>query len=303
MTFGKWPEPTHQSLDQQKRIVSSKLPKVMPLNINKDSLTGVFCGSRGEVYDTSLESCTCSDFKTRKLPCKHIYRLAIECGLMDAALKPKACPMNDITLAESVSILESYLEATQVFIKELLRHITRSDAGIVLLECNKLGKIIKPITGFMLVDILPCPFFDFSLAPPDIVMGKMLKRDIVEILKRRGNIPEGKMTKETLVNWCIKNLPDIPGDLPQIIIVSCTSSFQKVHDITYRYLRRKYEWNMLLSEDEAKNAPVFYPFDAEFRNSDVCFFPDDEISELLSKYGHNRCTGGFDVTKQGPGRL
>lgn len=29
-------------------------------------------------YDTTLANCTCNDFQERKLPCKHIYRLAVE---------------------------------------------------------------------------------------------------------------------------------------------------------------------------------------------------------------------------------
>lgn len=34
-------------------------------------------------YDTSLSSCTCFDFQTRHLPCKHIYRLAVELGIIE----------------------------------------------------------------------------------------------------------------------------------------------------------------------------------------------------------------------------
>lgn len=34
-------------------------------------------------YDTTLSSCTCADFEKRKLPCKHIYRLAKELGVID----------------------------------------------------------------------------------------------------------------------------------------------------------------------------------------------------------------------------
>ena len=34
-------------------------------------------------YDTTLSSCNCFDFQERKLPCKHIYRLAVELGLIE----------------------------------------------------------------------------------------------------------------------------------------------------------------------------------------------------------------------------
>ena len=39
-------------------------------------------------YDTSLSSCTCVDFQERKLPCKHIYRLAVELGYIEIINRP-----------------------------------------------------------------------------------------------------------------------------------------------------------------------------------------------------------------------
>lgn len=39
-------------------------------------------------YDTTLSSCTCADFEERKLPCKHIYRLAKELGIIDIVKRP-----------------------------------------------------------------------------------------------------------------------------------------------------------------------------------------------------------------------
>lgn len=39
-------------------------------------------------YDTTLFSCTCADFVERKLPCKHIYRLAKELGIIDILKRP-----------------------------------------------------------------------------------------------------------------------------------------------------------------------------------------------------------------------
>lgn len=34
-------------------------------------------------YNVSLTQCTCFDFESRQLPCKHIYKLAFELGLLD----------------------------------------------------------------------------------------------------------------------------------------------------------------------------------------------------------------------------
>ena len=47
--------------------------------IDKEAKTAQFSSSSSlPYYTTSLSSCDCSDFQERKLPCKHIYRLAVE---------------------------------------------------------------------------------------------------------------------------------------------------------------------------------------------------------------------------------
>jgi hypothetical protein len=39
-------------------------------------------------YDTTLTNCDCLDFQTRGLPCKHIYRLAVELGIIEIIKRP-----------------------------------------------------------------------------------------------------------------------------------------------------------------------------------------------------------------------
>lgn len=39
-------------------------------------------GSHGAVYKVTLDNCTCEDFKKRGIPCKHMYRLALQFGLL-----------------------------------------------------------------------------------------------------------------------------------------------------------------------------------------------------------------------------
>ena len=52
--------------------------------INKKNQTARFSStSELPYYDTTLNSCDCFDFQERKLPCKHIYRLAVELNIID----------------------------------------------------------------------------------------------------------------------------------------------------------------------------------------------------------------------------
>lgn len=39
-------------------------------------------------YDTHLDRCDCGDFQERGLPCKHIYRLAVELGVIEIIKRP-----------------------------------------------------------------------------------------------------------------------------------------------------------------------------------------------------------------------
>ena len=52
--------------------------------IDKENKTAQFSSTSDlPYYNTSLTSCNCGDFEKRKLPCKHIYRLAVELGIIE----------------------------------------------------------------------------------------------------------------------------------------------------------------------------------------------------------------------------
>lgn len=76
------------------------------------------------------------------------------------------------------------------------------------------------------------------------------------------------------------------------------------------YLCRKFEWASYYNGNMER---VNYPYGAipddlsifisssgitSNENLDLFHFPDDKITELLTQYGHNRCLGSFDASKQ-----
>ena len=61
------------SPEQRKRIASSVKCKIFDLDTKNQ--TCKVKGSAKEPYLVKLKSCTCQDFKKRKLPCKHMYKL------------------------------------------------------------------------------------------------------------------------------------------------------------------------------------------------------------------------------------
>ncbi len=57
--------------------------------VNEHTKTARFSSTSSlPYYDTTLSSCTCADFEERKLPCKHIYRLAVELDILEIVRRP-----------------------------------------------------------------------------------------------------------------------------------------------------------------------------------------------------------------------
>lgn len=82
MTFGDWDAEIHNDYDQVRRIAYLKNIKPENIVINHASQTARVNGTGG-IYDVTLNDCTCYDFYERRLPCKHMYRLAYELGCLD----------------------------------------------------------------------------------------------------------------------------------------------------------------------------------------------------------------------------
>lgn len=76
-----------ETLVTESRLTSAKKKELTPLRFYPDDKNAFFGGSSGEMYFTTLDECQCVDFSIngRVQPCKHMIRLAMECGLMDCS--------------------------------------------------------------------------------------------------------------------------------------------------------------------------------------------------------------------------
>ena len=118
--FGPWPESVHSSPDQLKRIKSAQSADVTPDSIDVAAQSCTIKGSGKKPYTVTLSSCTCNDFSRRHLPCKHIYRLAAELGLIDLPVKSGASKGNQFTLEEAISALEALSPQAQQYVQRFL---------------------------------------------------------------------------------------------------------------------------------------------------------------------------------------
>ena len=76
------------SIDQIKRFEKSTGKKIKPISLDLKSQSAKFEGSDGSIYDTTLSGCTCVDYAMHQLPCKHMYKLATECNLININSEP-----------------------------------------------------------------------------------------------------------------------------------------------------------------------------------------------------------------------
>ncbi len=288
----KW-DVVHGSTDQQKRIASAKKAENTPISIDMSNGTATFSGSHG-VYNTTLETCGCGDFIRRKLPCKHMYRLAIECNLMSVgAVKSdsKAIKAPDPTPAERkkallqvVEMFESYTEEVQNKIREMIYH---SNTG-KLYPCENLEKFEKVISDG-LVEVVQ---------NYEQTIRAHTQKLTIEKLEAIGfTFPADlKTTKKARYEWCLANAGTVaPLAYPDFAFLQPAGLLIVAKKKAYTYLLRKLTDDVYIDEEgNTRTIPHGAEQSVEVSVdgvSSLCVqFPDDDITALLNKYGANRCS-------------
>lgn len=81
MTFGPFEIPEEELLEACKRLERAQAisPEAV-LSFDVSARSMVIQGSDGCPYHVRLDGCECVDYERRQLPCKHIYRLALDLG-------------------------------------------------------------------------------------------------------------------------------------------------------------------------------------------------------------------------------
>ena len=108
MTFGPWDIPDSEYMETALRLERGQRIRANLVGpVKEDTKEIKISGSKGSEYSVSLNGCTCSDFRFRGLPCKHMLRLALELKL------PLDVPLFDPNAASEYDVEEdtSRLEA------------------------------------------------------------------------------------------------------------------------------------------------------------------------------------------------
>lgn len=288
--FGPWTEHPADA-DEEKRLASAQQSKTSPLSVDKEHETGVFYGSGKEPYQTSLASCTCNDFVKRKKPCKHIFRLAMELGIIDAAYKTgrSTGERNEaqISFADSVALVEQLSDAAQNAIKDMLYYTS-----------ERIDDRQKPVTCHDL-DLVPelrtSPLLHENPYPLEEVLNDLPKPLVVQLLDlvHREGKPKRNAAKIVMAAWLAQNAPMLAKEMPPCASFSFVEVFDKAQRDVYKYLHRKYDM------ETDWYSGVQYPAGSGLLNENelVFYFPDDRITAALTKRGFNRCLNGYIPTK------
>jgi len=122
--FGPWAEADHIGTKQENAIKAARESKITPTKIDRENQTAEFWGSGKKPYQTTLARCTCGAFKGYA-PCKHIYRLAMELGIIDMPFNtgtPKGeLIQTQMHWLDAVEELEKLPDSAQATIMRALR--------------------------------------------------------------------------------------------------------------------------------------------------------------------------------------
>lgn len=192
-----WTKETHVTDFAKKRIKSAKSAKMTPIKIDTEDLYGYFQGSHGR-YETFLDLCPCGDFIRNRLPCKHIYRLAIELGLLDekAESNINAIPTpktEKATLDEEIDIIESLSEQAQVILERIAGGFTIAFPIVFERNCTEIAELIK--AGIIT-----------DTGEKKLIFGK--KAEIIDLLEKENISYKKSDSIKTLKQVCEENIKE-----------------------------------------------------------------------------------------------
>lgn len=224
--------------ERKKRELKAASAECTPISIDADAKLGTFSGSSG-AYRTFLSECECVDFRRRKHPCKHMYRLAFELGqyvlgdvVSDSSkIKRKITPQERTDSYEQcVALIETYPEETQKKLQSIIGSYNGGSPSI----CSDVSVVKGPLSDGLLETVL---------SPVTIIEAFSQKRTIEAMLAAGFTFPADlKPTKKAKYEWCLSHA-DIACAYayPEYFTVRPCGILSVASRKVYTYLNRKFE--------------------------------------------------------------
>jgi len=193
--FEKWSLSLQCNSEQRKRLERARADTVyMLFNINPDNGTAGCYSSNynvtGRVYDVTYKHCTCPDFEKRGLPCKHIYALNVNMGIIKEDEDLSGIPSN---VKEKMKLLPPENES---YFWSLLR---RNDFNAFLVKRSRSS---KPLLALELIK---------DTEKPSVLLNMLFSRNDLVAKIYEGDIeykPSPSTTKSEIIDYLLANEPD-----------------------------------------------------------------------------------------------
>lgn len=227
---------------QNERLKRAQSVACTPIEFNRDDSCGVFSGKNG-IYKTTLNNCTCVDFNRRKLPCKHIYRLAIELGLIDETAesdirKVKRPTPPGYSYDEAIDIIERLPTASLLTLKEamyLIFYNRKQDLVGICLESS-----LAPIVEAGVLEVSDDLFTKLEAFGRNEIRDRLIEYGITDFKKNASH--------KELSKWVCENVSDADSVFSDAVAVRISDKFIKSSRQIYMYLCN-------LFSDDVETAP------------------------------------------------
>lgn len=226
--FSYWDKNIHLDVKQLDRIKRAKLSATTPSQISIKDRNGIFKGSGKSDYVTTLVSCSCMDFITRRLPCKHIYRLALELNFIEGNFENGR---NKNSLDDDINNLS--IEAQELFLELLYFYIHRGSNKLLLCRNSITEELFKK--GFFIEDMQN---YTSTIEHMDL---PFLKNELFSI-EDTSLLPKKTSHRKTFSKWIDeKEKSDIKFLWDNFIVLEITEDTNKLKHKIYYYLNKKFK--------------------------------------------------------------
>ena len=159
-----WDHPIHNTHEQLERLNRARSADVTPAFIDKDSKSGEFVGAGENYYEVALDNCQCEDFKHRNLPCKHMYRLALELDLLDGTFESGT--NRNITKSQIKREIFKFPVQSQELLYDICYEAIYHNESNFILDRSEFSELLL-YKGYFVESVPTCDMFD-NIALPKI---------------------------------------------------------------------------------------------------------------------------------------
>lgn len=305
LMWNKWDEYISMPSQQQK-FIDSKSALWAPYYINRHTFEGVF-EQNGEVFTCSLEYniCLCGDHEDfnnttysedlNVLPCKFMYRLASELDLIDEDGKRKLFTPGAIMSDDEAA--EKFVSCVPLV--EALSDDQQYDLYCICLSNpNHINGDYQPtqinIGSYQIYKNLKL----FDIVENSLAVVTTNRRALMKELDELNYIfpsdlpktKKGTTRAREKYYFCLKHPELIESVIqPKYISIKKYQEMEPLYHLIRSYLRRKYV--DVIEFFEEFGVDVAHPAESNLDNQkdNKWNFPGDIVTEMLDKYGCNRC--------------